>query len=163
MLSRNFGTVETLEKHGLLAWVEKDKRLFIALPLASVMIARGMDGFQNFLDNVTMYHAQKELERQYRAIVRDRQREAVKKRTASGVRVKAGELDSIRRAVVDALQPDDIAGTTLAPFDFFIISDSVEGYSQAEVSFVGHYNPDSGQVDMAPWSDIQQLINSSTD
>lgn len=158
-LSSAFQTLETLEKHSLLTWVQKDRRLFIALPLASVMIGRGMEGFRCFLDNVFLYHSKKEMDREYRRVLIDRERKAIKDRIATGDAVKPGELDSIRRAVRDTLQYDDITPPRIEPFEFFVVSDSIKGYSEAEISFVGSYNPDTERVDMASWDDVQAILS----
>ena len=51
-----FASLQRLEKSGLLAWEAKSRRLFIAQPLAVVMLAQGYDRWRNFLNNVFLYH-----------------------------------------------------------------------------------------------------------
>ena len=54
--SRVFGHIEQLTKSHMLIWELKDRRLFIAQPLAMVMLSRGAEAWRNFLNNVYLYH-----------------------------------------------------------------------------------------------------------
>ena len=55
-LSSVFTTISKLETTGLLVWIAKDRRLFIAQSLATLMLARGAEAWTAFVQNVYLYH-----------------------------------------------------------------------------------------------------------
>lgn len=162
-LTQLLDSVKKLEKSGLLAWNEQQHRIFIALPLATVMIVKGMEAFEQFLNNIVTAHVFAAMQKGYNDVLMARQREAIKARVATGKPMQFGEANSIRRAVVDTLQFDDIDEPEIGKIEFFIISDSTKGYDEARIAFVGSYDPENQLVDMAPWEDVEQVINSSKD
>ena len=55
-LSNVFATISKLETSGLLIWSQKDRRLFIAQSLASLMLAKGAEAWTSFVQNIYLYH-----------------------------------------------------------------------------------------------------------
>lgn len=122
-----------------------------------------MDAFEQFLNNLVTAHVFSAMQKGYNDVLMSRQREAIKARVAIGKPMQFGEAQSIRRAVADTLQFDDVEEPEVGKIEFFIISDSIQGYDEAKIAFVGSYDPENQLVDMAPWEDVEQVINSSKD
>ena len=156
--SRVFGHIEQLTKSHMLIWELKDRRLFIAQPLAMVMLSRGTEAWRNFLNNVYLYHVFCLQQQQWDQYVLDLQRKAVAERVASGIKVKPGELDRIRRAVRDGINKDGVSLPPIEAFDFYIIADNASGDAQAEITFVGEYNPETRLFDMASWEEVKAAV-----
>ncbi len=156
-----FGTLEQLEKSNLLSWSAKDRRLYVAEPLALVMLERGAVHWQRFLNNTYLYLVNKLMKDAWDKYVRDEQRKAVSARVASGVKVNPGELDRIRRGVRESIEKDVIKVPAIEPFEFFVIADSPDGDKHAAITFVGEYNPDTENFVMASWDDVKAAIEAT--
>ncbi len=156
-----FGIIATLQQKGLLRWSEKDRRLYIAEPLALVMLGRGGEAWRSFLTNVYLHVTNEQLNRLWQQHITDETRVAVQARKATGKPILPGELDSIRRAVRDGLQSDAVPLPKVEPFEFFVVADDVEGGVQATVTYVGDYNPDTENFQMAAWEDVKAALLSA--
>jgi len=156
-----FGSLETLMTKGLLAWNQQERRLYVAEPLAIVMLGRGADYWQRFLNNTYLYLMNKLMAEAWDKHVRDEQRKAVNARIEQGVKVNPGELDRIRRAVREQIESDAVQPPKIEPFEFFVINDHVEGDAKAAITYVGEYNPDTENFVMAAWDDVKLAIDNA--
>jgi len=156
-----FGSLETLMTKGLLAWNQQERRLYVAEPLAIVMLGRGADHWQRFLNNTYLYLMNKLMAEAWDKHVRDEQRKAVNERVAQGVKVNPGELDRIRRAVREQIESDAVQPPKIEPFEFFVINDHAEGDAKAAITYVGEYNPDTENFVMAAWDDVKLAIDNA--
>ena len=158
-----FGSISVLYEKGLLAWNQKERRLYVAEPLAIYMIGRGREHWSRFLNNVYLHQVNDLIHDAWEQKVRDEQRKAVSARVATGQKVNNGELDRIRRAVREQLQPDMVTVPKIEPFEFFVLTDNVEGDAKAAIVYVGEYNPDTENFVMAAWEDVRAALNAETD
>lgn len=160
-----FASLQRLEKSGLLAWEAKSRRLFIAQPLAVVMLAQGYDRWRNFLNNVFLYHMYNLQNRQWQDHIINEQAKAVRQRKKEVVVLTKAETERIRRAVRDNIPAEAVELPPIKPSEFFIIADtatvtdaSPSEQPKAEITWVGEYDPDTGTLDMAEWKDIKHVI-----
>lgn len=182
-----FASMQRLEKGGLLTWEEKTRRLFIAQPLALVMLAQGYDRWRNFLNNVFLYHMYNLQNKQWQDYVLDEQAKAVRQRRSEVTILTKAETERIRRAVRDNIPADAVPLLPIKPFEFFIIAETAAppaaapapsgsnagdsssaafpspsptpAIPRAEITWVGEYDPDTATLDMAEWSTIKHLLN----
>lgn len=161
-LAKVFGTFRRLEQQGLISYTEKD-RLFIAMPLAVVQIARGRESFERFLNNLSLYHYQKLLSLQWDSYVRRKQNEAVHAAMLRNRNLTPMQIQGIKRDVTVSLHREDITLPPLNGFEFFVVSESDINGSQHEVAFVGSYNPETRLFDMAEWREVRDSIKRESD
>ena len=177
-----FASMQRLEKGGLLTWEEKTRRLFIAQPLALVMLAQGYDRWRNFLNNVFLYHMYNLQNKQWQDYVLDEQAKAVRQRKSEVTILTKAETERIRRTVRDNIPADAVPLLPIKPFEFFIIAETaapaaaassspadtvsagsasgeIPAIPRAEITWVGEYDPDTATLDMAEWSTIKHLLN----
>ena len=69
------------------------------------------------------------------------------------------DIDRIRRARRAEIAQSDMPAPKVQPFEFFCVRDTKD--VQAQVVFVGHFDPDTDQIDMATWEDVQRLMQSA--
>ena len=177
-----FASMQRLEKGGLLTWEEKTRRLFIAQPLAIVMLAQGYDRWRNFLNTVFLYHMSNLQNKQWQDYVLDEQAKAVRQRRSEVTILTKAETERIRRTVRDNIPADAVPLLPIKPFEFFILAETVApaaaapsspadtvsagsasgeipAIPRAEITWVGEYDPDTAVLDMAEWSTIKHLLN----
>lgn len=154
-----FGNIQILMDKKLLFWEGAKRRLYIAEPLALVMLGKGRTAWCNFLQNLYLHRSfQLQLEANEKRI-QEAQSKAVKDRVSTGVPVKTGEMDRIRRAVRDGFEHEVSPVEKIETFEFVVIEDHPQGDAHAKVTIVGEYNPETNMIDMAPWEDVQAAIN----
>jgi len=69
------------------------------------------------------------------------------------------DIDRIRRARRAEIAQSDMPAPKVQPFEFFCVRDTKD--KEAQVVFVGHFDPDTDQIDMATWEDVQRLMQSA--
>lgn len=154
-----FSSIKQLVEKHLVQWDATKKRLYIAQPMAVIMLAKGHEAWCNFLQNLYIYRVYCQQQEAWENYVTQRQQEAVRKRMSTGIAMHPGEVDRIRRAVRERIKPDAVPVPPVEAFDFVIITDHPQGDKQAIVTFVGEYNPDTGHIDMAAWDDVKMALN----
>ena len=66
------------------------------------------------------------------------------------------DIDRIRLARRQQIAFSDMEPPKVEPFEFFIIPLSTE--AKVEPLAVGYYDPNTGQMDVATWDDVTQLL-----
>ena len=181
-----FMTLGQLAEKGVLAWDGKSRRLFIDSNLALVMMAKGAEAWQTFMENVYLwlysrlcdeawseYFQKEELSavRQYMADLN--KNEEIKNKTLT-----RADIDRIRQARRDEILQSDMEPPKVEGFEFFIVSPprDTQGDSPSvnaslshgdsprvsspvgELVAVGHYDPETKEMEMATWSEVQHLL-----
>lgn len=178
MLRRNavevFANLERMEKKGLILWEQKERRLFIAEPLATLMI-ESEERWKNFLQNVgywQMYCCQQEAWDNY---MRNEELKAVRKAKKTYAVLTKTDMDRIRRKRRNEIAIEEVPVPEIKPFELFIIGDSYEGPISAitkekidrakkprnaenHIIAVGEFNSMTGHLNMALWKDVQSAL-----
>lgn len=169
-----FATLGRMEKKGLILWDRKERRLFLAEPLAILMI-ESEDKWKNFLQNVgywQMYDRQQEAWDNY---MRNEELKAVRKAKKTYAVLTKADIERIRRNRRNEITREEIPAPEIKPFELFIIGDSYEGPISAiakektdrakrtrnaenGIIAVGEFNPMTGHLDMALWKDVQNAL-----
>jgi hypothetical protein len=71
------------------------------------------------------------------------------------------DIDRIKWSRRQQIALSDMEPPKVEPFEFFIIPDSTEAV--VEPIAVGSYNPTTGQMEVATWEDVKQLIPKKED
>lgn len=157
-LCYSLGLIKKLQRGGLLHWSEKDRHLYIAQPLATVILAWGADRWANFLNNVYLYEVQQLLDKRWRLALMGEQSKAVREQREKRPNLTRAEIERIRRAVADNLDESKVELPPIKPFEFYILADDIEDKEKNKVAYVGEYNPDTETFEMATWEDVKSAV-----
>ena len=172
--------LEKLFDAGQISFDRKAHRLFITQPVASLLMSRGADAWVQSVHNIYNYvhflqtqQAWEEyMQKEELAAVRD----AMKRPAPVPIGSPAGstnaeansslftlhssltreDIDRIRLARRQQIAFSDMEPPKVEPFEFFIIPLSTE--AKVEPLAVGYYDPNTGQMDVATWDDVTQLL-----
>lgn len=148
-LSGVFATLDKLSKAGMLSWDEKHRRLYIADPLATVMLSKGRQGWVNFLNNIFLYVSYNFLAEKWDSkysVLCAKELSKAKKLTPE---LATAETQRIRRMVADKMSDSDVRLPQLEPFEFYIVSDENSALLQC-----GVYDPNTDLFDIANLDEI---------
>jgi len=150
--------VERLFQCGMLSFDQKQHRLFILQPLATVLMARGADGWVNAIHHIYEYTYWQQSQQAWESYMQREEQAAVRKAIQSmeNGKLTRDDIERIKRSRRQEITLSDMEPPKVEPFEFFIIPDSTE--AKVEPLAVGYYDPDSGQMDVATWDDVKQLL-----
>ena len=158
--------LEKLFDAGQISFDRKAHRLFITQPVASLLMSRGADAWVQSVHNIYNYvhflqtqQAWDEyMQREELAAVRD----AISRPSLAqggdggGSSLSRSDIDRIRLARRHQIAFSDMEPPKVEPFEFFIIPLSTE--AKVEPLAVGYYDPNTGEMDVAPWDEVQSLM-----
>ena len=160
--------LEKLFDAGQISFDRKAHRLFITQPVASLLMSRGADAWVQSVHNIYNYvhflqtqQAWEEyMQREELAAVRDAM-QATKEHQPSDIShqtssLSRSDIDRIRLARRHQIAFSDMEPPKVEPFEFFIIPLSTE--AKVEPLAVGYYDPNTGEMDVAPWDEVQSLM-----
>lgn len=164
---------------GMISFDDKAHRLFITQPLAVVLMANGADGWINSIHAIYQYtylrlsqeawedYLQKEELAAVREAMNDPSpalpREGAKSLPSGrsgGGSLSRSDIDRIRWSRRQQIGLSDMEPPKVEPFEFFIIPDSTE--AKVEPLAVGYYDPNTGEMDVATWDDVSNLLKANT-
>lgn len=152
-----FATVSKMETTGLLVWSEKDRRLFIAQSLASLMLSQGAKAWVNFIRNISLYHYYQQCQSAWATYMQQQELAAV--RTASEGNtppLTRSDADRIRMAARQRIAESDIEAPKVQQFDFFIVRESEQ--AKPDLIAAGYFDPETGEMEVKPWDEIAPKI-----
>ena len=173
-VSSTFATLDRLMASGLLSWQPKTRQMLIAEPLATIFMQTA-EKWQAFIQNLyrwTYYQQcqeawEKYFEREELKAVRDAMGDGRSKMEYGKTStishqpsvLTREDIDRIRRARRAEIAQSDMPAPKVQSFEFFCVRDTKD--KEAQVVFVGHFDPDTDQIDMATWEDVQRLMQSA--
>lgn len=160
--------LEKLFDAGQISFDRKAHRLFITQPVASLLMSHGADAWVQSVHNIYNYvhflqtqQAWDEyMQKEELAAVREAM-QATKEHQPSSVShqpssLSRSDIDRIRLARRQQIAFSDMEPPKVEPFEFFIIPLSTE--AKVEPLAVGYYDPATGEMDIAPWDEVAQLL-----
>ena len=172
-LSKVFNTVSKMEQSGLMAWDARSRRLFIEQPLALLMMTDSKR-WRNFIQNCYLYYYYKQSQEAWQKFMLEEELAAVRRYQSTASRqLTRADVERIRRVRRDEIMKDDMQPPKVEGFEFFIVSPpdqhaepplnqqgGVGGESSpaGRLVAVGHFDPETEQMEIAPWSEVQLLI-----
>ena len=153
--------LERLFESGVLSFDQKTHRLFITQPMATLLLANGADGWLRGVHNIYEYVHWRQTQQAFDEYLQQEELKAVRQAMqsapgGSAAGITRDDIDRIKRTRRQEIAFTDMPVVKAEPFEFFIIPDSAE--AKVEPLAVGYYDPDSGQMDVATWEDVKQIL-----
>lgn len=159
-LSSVFSTISKLETTGLLVWSQKDRRLFIAQSLASLMLAKGAEAWTSFVQNIYLYHYFNQCSEAWQQYIQKEELAAVRKASeGNNPPLTRSDAERIRLAARQRIMESDVQPPQVQLFEFYIIRDSENAHPDRIA--VGYFDPQTNAMEIAPWSEISPLLKNS--
>ena len=161
-LSSVFSTISKLETSGLLVWSEKNRRLFIDQSLASLMLAKGAEAWTAFVNNVYLYHYFQQCQSAWQQYMQKEELAAVRKASeGANPPLTRSDAERIRLAARQRIMESDVQPPQVQLFELFIIRETEN--AKPDLIAVGYFDPQTGAMEIAPWSEVQPLLKVSDD
>ena len=168
--------LEKLFDAGQISFDRKAHRLFITQPVASLFMSRGADAWVQSVHNIYNYVHFLQTQQAWDEYMQREELAAVRDAMANGQSSMANgqssmansslftfhssltreDIDRIRLARRHQIAFSDMEPPKVEPFEFFIIPLSTE--AKVEPLAVGYYDPNTGEMDVAPWDEVQSLM-----
>ena len=157
--SSTFSTLDRMEQSGLLTFDSKSRRLFIAQSLA-VLMMKDAESWVNFVTNVFQWLYYQQAQEAWNDHFLKEELAAVRKASVGEnhetVQLSRADVERIRLAARQQVAESDIEPPKIEPFEFFIVQDTTD--AAARLIAVGYFNPETNDMELAPWSEVEPLI-----
>lgn len=154
-ISEVFVSLGKLESSGLLGWDEKRRSLFVAEPLATVMLSRGAQGWANFLNNIFLYESYRYISDKVNDKIEVESAKEIAKAKKLTPSLTSFEERRIRMEVAEKVTDESAPMQKLDAFEFFIIPDD----RSAPPVQCGIYDPVSDRFDIADWEEVARAVS----
>lgn len=162
--------LESIFKSGMLSFDNKLHRLFIMQPFASLLMARGAEGWLNSIHAIYQYIYWRQTQQAWEKYMQKEEMDAVRKAINgmdasqltvqnSQLKINNDDIQRIKRTRRAEIAMSDMEPPKVEPFEFFIIPDSTE--AKVEPIAVGHYDPNTEQMEVATWDEVKQLLQTA--
>ena len=145
----------------MLSFDHKAHRLFIAQPFASLLMVNGADGWINSIHAIYQYTYLRLSQQVWEDYLQKEELAAVREALSKNPKLQRNDIDRIKWSRRQEIAFSDMEPPKVEPFEFFIIPDSTE--AAVEPLAVGSYGPNTGQMEVATWEDVKQLIPKKED
>ena len=153
--------LEQVFQSGMLSFDHKAHRLFIAQPFASLLMVNGADGWINSIHAIYQYTYLRLSQQVWEDYLQKEELAAVREALSKNPKLQRNDIDRIKWSRRQEIAFSDMEPPKVEPFEFFIIPDSTE--AAVEPLAVGSYDPNTGQMEVATWEDVKQLIPKKED
>lgn len=160
-LLQTWSWLEQLFQSGMLSFDDKAHRLFIAQPFALLLMANGADGWISSIHAIYQYTYLRQSQQAWEDYLQKEELAAVREALSKNPKLQRTDIDRIKWSRRQQVALSDMEPPKVEPFEFFIIPDSTEAV--VEPIAVGSYNPATGQMEVATWDDVKQLIPKKED
>lgn len=166
-----FNSLNIMADRGLIEWNQKLRQLYIDSSLAFVMM-RTPESWKNFINNIFLWQYSRECDHAWADYFQKEELKSVREASKKYASLSRKDVERIREARRQEILQSDIEPPKVEGFEFFIVSppasselpgpDPQTGQPVGRLTAVGHYDPDTGQMEMALWADVEHLIKNST-
>ena len=177
-----FHALDAMEKGGMLSFDTRNRRLFIEEPLALIMMAGGAEKWTNFIQNCFTWLYHRQCTEAWKAYILKEELDAVRIATKKYTAMTRADIERVRRARRDEIAQGDIQPPKVEPFEFFVVravspsagsasspsspsssssspsSSSPKPVPAGEILAVGHYDPDTEQLEIGAWEDVSLYL-----
>ncbi len=160
-LFHTWALLEKIFQSGQLYFDKSANRLFITQPLAVLLMANGADGWINSVHNIYQYIYWKLSQQRWENLFREEELAAVRHALAENKDLKREDIDRIKRARRAEIALAESEPLKVEPFEFFIVPDSTK--ATVEPLGIGNYDPETGNMEVAPWEEVKALLQKNTD
>jgi hypothetical protein len=153
--------LDQLRTSGLLQWDVVQRRLFIEADLA-VLFIQDAQRWTAFIHNTYQWLYYNLAQQTMEDYFHQQELKAVREQLNQHPDLSRSDIDRIRRARRAEIIQSDVPTPKVEPFEFFIVRSEEPSTAAAQASgrliAVGHYDPDTQHMEIAPWEDIQPLL-----
>lgn len=161
--------LERLYGCGQLSFDYKTHRLFIIKSFATLLLAKGTDGWINSIHAIYQYVYFKQAQGAWERFMHKEELAAVRKSLSPGPSpVREGskkrasltrdDIERIKRSRRAEIVASDMEPIKVEAFEFFIIPDGTE--AKVEPIAIGYYDPTTGEMEVAAWDEVKGAIQS---
>lgn len=155
-----FSTLDRLEQSGLLVWDQKQRRLFINQSLAVLTLLKSPEAYAATVQNLYLWTYWQQIQQVTGDTMLKAELAAVRKASVGEnhetVQLSRADVERIRMAARQQVAESDMEPPKVEPFEMFIVQDTTD--AAAKLIAVGYFNPETGDMEMAPWSEVEPLI-----
>jgi hypothetical protein len=163
--------LEKLFDAGQISFDHKAHRLFITQPVTSLLMSKGADAWVQSVHNIYnyvhflqtqqawdeyMHKEEMEAVREAMQAAKEHQPSSISHQPSS---LSRSDIDRIRLARRQQIAFSDMEPPKVEPFEFFIIPLSTE--AKVEPLAVGYYDPATGEMDVATWDEVSELVRAN--
>jgi hypothetical protein len=156
-----FSTLDRLEQSGLLVWDQKQRRLFINQSLAVLTLLKSPEAYAATVQNLYLWTYWQQIQQVTADTMLKEELAAVRKASVGDnhqtVQLSRADIDRIRLAARQQVAEGDIEPPKVEPFEMFIVEDTVD--AKPRIIAVGYFNPETNDMEIAPWSEVEPLLN----
>ena len=156
--------LDQLRTAGLLQWDVVQRRLFIEADLA-VLFMQSAQRWTAFIHNTYQWLYYQLCQSQMEDYFHQEELKAVRDAMAQAPKLSRSDIDRIRRNRRAEIIQSDVPTPKVEPFEFFIVrSDAVSTAAEqatGRLIAVGHYDPETNDMDVAPWDDVAPLLQTT--
>ena len=128
--------------------------MFVEQPLALLMM-RKAETWIAFMQNLYNYTYYQQCQRAWQDYMIREELAAVRKAQKGGVQLSRYDIERIRRQRRDEILANAIEPPKVEGFEFFIVGEKLIA--------VGFYDPDKGDMEMAPWDEVQPYLHAGAE
>ncbi len=154
-----FSTLDRLEQSGLLTFDSKSRRLFIAQSLA-VLMMKDAESWVAFINNAYQWIYYQQAQEAWNGHFLKEELAAVRRASVGEnhetVQLSRADVERIRLAARQQVAESDMEPPKVEPFEMFIVEDTVD--AKPKIIAVGYFNPETNEIEIAPWSEVEPLL-----
>ena len=151
-------TLNQLEKANMIMWNAQRRQLFIAQSLATLFLTDA-DRWVAFIRNVHDWLYLRLCNEAWEQFMQQEELKAVREALAKDSTLSRMQIDAIKTSRRREIAVGDMEPPKVDTFEFFIIPESDK---PAEQLAVGHYDPNTGQMEVATWDEVKPLLQAAT-
>ena len=155
-----FSTLDRLEQSGLLVWDQKQRRLFISQSLAVLTLLKSPEAYAATVQNLYLWTYWQQIQQVTADTMLKAELAAVRKASVGenheAVQLSRADVERIRIAARQQVAESDIEPPKVEPFEMFIVEDTVD--AKPRIIAVGYFNPETNDMEIAPWEEVEPLI-----
>lgn len=156
--------LEKIFESGQLSFDYENHRLFITQTMASLMMVNGADGWAQAVHNIYEYTHFLQTQKAWEEFMQKEELAAVRQAlssvsNASASKISLSDIERIKHARRQEIALSDMEQPKTEPFEFFIIPNSTE--AKIEPIAIGHYDPSTGEMEVATWEEVKPFIDRS--
>ena len=154
--------LDQLRTSGLLQWDVVQRRLFIEADLA-VLFLQDAQRWTAFIHNTYQWLYYLECQSAVEDYMHQEELKAVREAMAQAPKLSRADIDRIRRNRRAEIMQSDVPVPKVEGFEFFIVRSDAPTTAPSQQATgrliaVGHYDPDTDNMEIASWDDVAQLL-----
>lgn len=155
-----FSILESIEKHHLIYFDKKERRLFIEQPIA-VMMLQQEDGWTHFLQNCMLWITMRLANEAWEKYFVNEEIKAVHRARRKLPHLTPNDIDRIKRTRRNEIAMMDMTPPKIDSFEFYIIKESSSednDIPSGKILAVGKYDADKDEWEATAWRNIKNFM-----